>query len=94
MSKEHHDPRWRRLRRRVLFAHQFRCQDPAGAPHGGPLQVDHIVPVSAGGALFSMSNLQPLCRQHHRIKTYAERGFLLSPDRVAWRAIVQKECSL
>ena len=39
-------------------------------------QVDHVKPVSAGGAPFDQGNLQSLCQSCHSRKTTAEdRGF-------------------
>jgi len=36
--------------------------------------VDHIIPLSRGGELLAMDNLQSLCRSHHAEKTAAEKG--------------------
>ena len=36
--------------------------------------VDHIVPLSKGGAPFDLGNLQPLCRECHNNKINAEEG--------------------
>jgi 5-methylcytosine-specific restriction endonuclease McrA len=44
------------------------------APGEPPWQVDHIVPVSAGGDHFSLKNLQTLCVPCHRAKSAAERA--------------------
>lgn len=35
-------------------------------------EVDHIVPVARGGALYSDENLQDLCSECHRAKTQGE----------------------
>jgi 5-methylcytosine-specific restriction endonuclease McrA len=35
-------------------------------------EVDHIVPVSAGGDVFDLSNVQALCKSHHSQKTRRE----------------------
>lgn len=35
-------------------------------------QVDHIIPVADGGALYDHANLQSLCTPHHDEKTKAE----------------------
>ena len=37
-------------------------------------EVDHIVPRSEGGALYDMSNLQPLCRECHARKSSGEQS--------------------
>lgn len=36
--------------------------------------VDHIVPITEGGAVFEESNLQALCYSCHRVKTSCERA--------------------
>jgi len=36
------------------------------------VEIDHIVPLSEGGAPLDRENLQGLCREHHREKTRAE----------------------
>lgn len=41
------------------------CGESAGA-------VDHIIPISQGGADLDADNLQSLCRRHHNSKTTAE----------------------
>ena len=35
-------------------------------------EVDHIIPISKGGAELDDDNLQSLCKRHHGIKTYNE----------------------
>lgn len=35
--------------------------------------VDHITPISKGGDLFNIENLQTLCKQCHREKSRSER---------------------
>jgi len=37
-------------------------------------EVDHIQPVSDGGAPFDQDNLQPLCKSCHSRKTNADNG--------------------
>jgi 5-methylcytosine-specific restriction endonuclease McrA len=36
------------------------------------IAVDHIIPISQGGADLDANNLQSLCRRHHNTKTTAE----------------------
>ena len=36
--------------------------------------VDHIIPITEGGARLSLSNLQPLCNYHHGVKSGKERA--------------------
>lgn len=67
--------RWRRIRARVLrrdrnccavtLADGQRCGRPA-------IEVDHIVPLSLGGADHE-SNCQAICRDHHRLKSADEQ---------------------
>lgn len=74
-AKRGYNANWRRLRRMVLRARPL-CADPFGV-HGGRVvlatEVDHIVPLSAGGTN-EMSNLQPLCKACHSRKTALEDG--------------------
>jgi 5-methylcytosine-specific restriction endonuclease McrA len=56
----------RRLRNSVLSASKHTCQYPGCQSHHF-LQVDHIIPVKAGGDQ-RRSNLQVLCASHNRLK--------------------------
>jgi len=56
----------RRLRNHVLKKANYRCQYP-GCEENHFLQVDHIIPVHAGGCANS-DNLQILCSSHNRFK--------------------------
>lgn len=58
-----------RIRRKILRPRPLCaiCQDERAT------EVDHIVPVSRGGALYSRENLQPLCHECHFEKTQGER---------------------
>lgn len=72
-----YDATWRRLRKMVL-ARRPLCEDPFGIheQHGEVVaseEVDHIVPLSAGGDN-SLDNLQALCKSCHSRKTAAEDG--------------------
>jgi hypothetical protein len=62
-------PGWQRLSRRMLAAHvgAFGWVCPGDGPDhrahpARSLTVDHIVPISAGGAPFDRANLRVLCR--------------------------------
>jgi 5-methylcytosine-specific restriction endonuclease McrA len=59
------------LRKRVLFEQPI-CADP----HCTELatDVDHIVPMSQGGAEYARDNCQGLCAYHHQRKTAREGG--------------------
>lgn len=63
-----YDRRWRRIRLGVLAEHPF-CQTP-GCPWPAS-EVDHIVPLSAGGT-HDRDNLQALCKRCHSAKTMGE----------------------
>jgi len=36
-------------------------------------EVDHVVPINLGGAIWDWANLQGLCRRHHRLKTMNDK---------------------
>jgi 5-methylcytosine-specific restriction protein A len=61
--------RWNELRE-VILARDKKC---AICGHTGdyfnPLQVDHILEVASGGAMWDKKNLQVLCSNCHKIKT-------------------------
>lgn len=58
---------WKRMRAMVM------AKGPACVECGHPgQQVDHIVPVSKGGAFYDAANLQVLCHSCHSKKTRAE----------------------
>lgn len=65
-SRRGYDRHWRNLRAWYIRRHPVcewsGCREPAS-------QVDHIVPLSRGGAKSDLANLQSLCRRHHSIKT-------------------------
>lgn len=65
--------RWARLRLQVLRRDGYRCQAP-GCGRAGALEVDHRLPLAAGGAMWDTSNLQSLCRSCHIAKTAVENG--------------------
>lgn len=64
------NPAWGRLRAQVLAEEPLCrvCQREWAAV------VDHITPVSAGGAAFERSNLQGLCEPCHNRKTRREQN--------------------
>ena len=78
---------WRRLRRRVLDRDGWRC---VRCSRAGRLEVDHIVPMIAGGS-HEMTNLQTLCRPCHFAKTAEENSARSEcPERAKWREFVQE----
>ena len=51
----------------------------------GMLSVDHIKPLSHGGAAFEMANLQSMCKDCHWAKTASEMGYRQpGPESIAW----------
>lgn len=66
-----YDRRWRRTRALIL-GHLPLCRlcEAAGITRLAA-ELDHIVPKAAGGS-DDPTNLQPLCRAHHRAKTRAD----------------------
>ena len=74
---------WERLRRLVLDAAGWRCEE-CGAR--GPLAVHHVVPLAAGGAN-ETGNLRALCGACHNRAHHARRPRRMGrdPARLAWR---------
>ena len=62
--------RWERVRRHVLNSANWQCAECGRYAN----QLDHIVPLSKGGAPWALTNLQPLCKEHHRRKTQGEKS--------------------
>lgn len=72
---------WRLLRDRIMrqagrTCEVVGCELPAHA-------VDHIVPVSLGGAELDPDNLQALCKPHHDTKTQGEASAAAAAKRAA-----------
>ena len=81
--KDLHCVAWRRLRRRILDRDGYRCTACGAASR---LEVDHIVPVAAGGEAYDPDNLRTLCRSCH-IDRHAVNG---NPEFRRWRELAQK----
>lgn len=64
------DPRWLPLREVVLHRDNYRCRS-CGSRYN--VEVDHIVEVAEGGALFDEANLQALCRGCNMRKMIVKR---------------------
>ena len=58
------------MRAEVLRNAGYRC---SGCGRPGRLEVDHVTPLSRGGAPYDKANLQCLCRSCHIGKSAAER---------------------
>jgi 5-methylcytosine-specific restriction protein A len=65
-------PAWRRLRKLVLDDEPL-CREcrKAGRITEAVL-VDHMTPISKGGAKLDRRNLAPLCAHHHNVKRATE----------------------
>ena len=50
---------------RAVRARDGGCVEPG--PHDGPLEVDHVRPLAAGGTN-DLTNLRTLCQRHHRAR--------------------------
>ncbi|MCY4120927.1 MAG: HNH endonuclease signature motif containing protein [Acidobacteria bacterium] len=77
---------YRRLRRRVIVEQPLCACGCGRAVH----EVDHVVPLSKGGALMDRSNLQGLSRQCHARKTKRDR---MTGARAEWAAAVDELAS-
>lgn len=77
---------WAGVREQVLEHDNYTCRT-CGA-YGN--EVDHVQPLSAGGAATDPANLQTLCRGCHIEKTVEENG---PPDheREAWAEYMKQE---
>jgi 5-methylcytosine-specific restriction endonuclease McrA len=67
--KLYHSKKWLMTRKKVLF------EQPLCAIDGClslSTEVDHITPLSQGGAEFDRSNLQGICSYHHAMKSGRE----------------------
>lgn len=56
---------WRKLRKRFLDANPLCEQCRLQGRYTMATEVHHIKPLSAGGSLFDMNNLMPLCKSCH-----------------------------
>lgn len=65
----YHLARWKRLRARKAALNPI-CEHCESNGIAKPLQeVDHVIEIEDGGAVWDIGNLQSLCRRHHKIKT-------------------------
>ena len=70
MSNNHLNiKRWKVIRLEILERDGYRCRKCGKA---GRLEVDHVLPIHKGGAVYLESNLQSLCRDCHITKTRNE----------------------
>ena len=78
--------KWKRVRRAAIERDGYRCRHCGKA--AGRFEVDHIKPLSEGGAPFDLENLQPLCRPCHFDKTTLDRGGVPHAPDAAWQRLV------
>ena len=83
MSDHHHRLSrrpWARIRLAVLARDDWKCRC-CGA---WGAEVDHVIPLDRGGAVYDMANLQTLCTADHIRKTAEENRPEPSADRRKW----------
>ena len=80
--------RWKRVRRAAIERDGYRCR--ACGKAAGRFEVDHLVPIAAGGAPFDLENCQTLCRPCHFDKTTLDRGGISHVPDVAWERLVEE----
>ena len=85
MSKIRSTSRWKRVRRKVLDRDKHRCRK-CGI-FTSRFEVDHVVPLEAGGAEYALDNLQTLCRPCHFAKTTLDRGGVPHVPDAAWERL-------
>jgi 5-methylcytosine-specific restriction endonuclease McrA len=56
------DTRWRRFRLTILVRDRYRCTIAAPGCLGAATEVDHIVPLHAGGAKYDPTNCRAACK--------------------------------
>lgn len=67
-------------RRHVKLREQLLAQEPLCRPCRAKGRVtaatiaDHIVPIAKGGAIYDLSNMQPICAECHYRKSLVDQG--------------------
>jgi 5-methylcytosine-specific restriction endonuclease McrA len=79
MEKRLRGHAWLRLRRLILMNDPLCVMCGAEGRAQAADEVDHIIALANGGTN-EADNLQPLCREHHRIKTASDLGYVLKPE--------------
>ena len=78
--------RWRACRRAVWERAGLHPRCAKCGRFAMRMEVDHVVPLDAGGAPYELDNLQLLCRGCHVAKTRRER--VTDPERLRWIDLV------
>ena len=89
MSNHHkamNQRRWLGVRKRTLDRVGWKC---AECQHYGN-EVDHIVPIADGGAVWAEDNLQVLCRGCHIAKTAKQNQRTWTAEEQAWWSYVME----
>lgn len=78
-------PAWRRVRQLVLERDGWRCRIKGRRCEGQASEVDHIVPMDAGGAALDPMNLRaacPTCNRGRANRSKSEDGWRRSPTKI------------
>jgi 5-methylcytosine-specific restriction endonuclease McrA len=71
---------WPRVRRAILLRDRYRCWVCGGRAG----EVDHVVPVSAGGARLDPRNLRAVCKRCNVRRAREREEHLGFPNRPSW----------
>ena len=80
--------KWKKVRRASIERDGYRCR--ACGKAAGRFEVDHIIPLSEGGAAYELDNLQSLCRPCHFDKTTLDRGGVPHVPDATWQHLVEE----
>ena len=67
---------WFFIRKDLLRRERYTCRICKTRRRKRYLDVDHIIPVQMGGALFDKDNLRTLCKECHKAKSKLDRDAL------------------
>ena len=80
--------RWKRVRQASIERDGYRCRHCGKA--AGRFEVDHIIPLSFGGAPYDFENTQTLCIPCHFFKSTLDRGGVPHVPDAAWGRLVEE----
>lgn len=75
MNKPYHYGHSHRQLRKYMLAQYPLCKECNKAA----TELDHIIPINAGGDRYDSDNLQTLCKQCHSKKTFKEKSIYKKP---------------